>query len=95
MLTGVMVDVVGTTAQEEQEEQSLRMLKKDIADVAIWLRRGCQHSGAVRIRVCHVLPSVTLDCSINSYSPAGTLQDITVIECLRLCVECIRMPFKS
>lgn len=33
MLTGVMVDVVGTTAQTEQEEQSLKMLKRDIADV--------------------------------------------------------------
>eukprot|EP00435_Cladocopium_sp_Y103_P013189 s3234_g3.t1 len=33
MLTGVMVDVVGTTAQMEQEEQSLKMLKRDIADV--------------------------------------------------------------
>ncbi|CAJ1357249.1 unnamed protein product, partial [Effrenium voratum] len=33
MLTGVMVDVVGTTAQLEQEEQSLRTLKRDIADV--------------------------------------------------------------
>lgn len=79
MLTGVMVDVVGTTAQEEQEEQSLRMLKKDIADVAIWLTRGG-----------HVLPSpsVTLDCSVNSSSPAGTLQDITVVECLMLCLEC-------
>ncbi|CAK9062818.1 unnamed protein product [Durusdinium trenchii] len=33
MLTGVMVDVVGTTAQLEQEEQSLKTLKRDIADV--------------------------------------------------------------
>lgn len=34
MLIGVMVDVVGTTAQMEQEEQSLKTLKRDIADVA-------------------------------------------------------------
>ncbi|CAE7150573.1 ttll6 [Symbiodinium pilosum] len=33
MLIGVMVDVVGTTAQLEQEEQSLKTLKRDIADV--------------------------------------------------------------
>ncbi|CAE7571544.1 unnamed protein product [Symbiodinium natans] len=33
MLIGVMVDVVGNTAQIEQEEQSLKNLKKDIADV--------------------------------------------------------------
>jgi len=33
MLIGVMVDVVGTTAQMEQEEQSLKTLKRDIADV--------------------------------------------------------------
>ena len=37
MLTGVMVDVVGTTAQMEQEEQSLKMLKRDIADVVPWI----------------------------------------------------------
>eukprot|EP00439_Symbiodinium_sp_Y106_P061641 s216_g9.t1 len=33
MLIGVMVDVVGNTAQIEQEEQSLKTLKRDIADV--------------------------------------------------------------
>lgn len=33
MLTGVMVDVIGTTAQLEQEEKSLATLKRDIADV--------------------------------------------------------------
>lgn len=87
MLTGVMVDVVGTTAQEEQEEQSLRMLKKDIADVAIWLR-GCQDSKIPVFGGYHVLPSVTLDCLENSYSHAGMLEDITVIECLRLYMGC-------
>jgi len=41
MLTGVMVDVVGTTAQTEQEEQSLKMLKRDIADVVSWNDHFC------------------------------------------------------
>ena len=41
MLTGVMVDVVGTTAQLEQEALSLKTLKRDIAEVATGLVLGC------------------------------------------------------